>query len=90
LRRLAAALVVAADAADALDRARSGPALTLSRDGVSDAGRRREAEWPTLVAGAAIGVWGWRLELGLLVLALAVTGLLARLASSPPPWRSRR
>jgi hypothetical protein len=40
-------------------------------------GRRREAEWPTLLAGAAIGVWGWRLELGLLVLALAVDRVLA-------------
>jgi hypothetical protein len=26
--------------------------------------RRHDAEWPALIAGAAIAVWGWRLELG--------------------------
>jgi hypothetical protein len=48
--------------------------------------RGREAEWPTLLAGAALGVWGWRLELGLLGLIAgvqrAVAGVLGELAAA--------
>jgi hypothetical protein len=40
---------------------------------------RRDTAWPTLLAEAAAGVWGWRLELALLVLMVAVQRLLARL-----------
>jgi hypothetical protein len=48
--------------------------------------RGREGEWPALLAGAAVGVWGWRLELGLLGLIVgvqrAVAGVLGELAAA--------
>jgi hypothetical protein len=34
--------------------------------------RREDAEWPALVAGGAVAVWGWRLELA--AVALLVVG----------------
>jgi hypothetical protein len=39
-------------------------------------GRRTEPEWPLVAAGAAASVWGFRLELGLLAVAMVVRGVL--------------
>jgi hypothetical protein len=41
------------------------------------AGRVGEAGWPVLLAGAAVGVWGWRLELAVLAAVLAAQRLAA-------------
>src|SRR4051794_33072024 len=41
------------------------------------AGRAGEAGWPVLLAGAAVGVWGWRLELAVLGAAVAAQRLAA-------------
>jgi FtsK/SpoIIIE family len=39
--------------------------------------RNTQTAWPVLLAGAAVGTWGWRLELGLMVLVLAAVRVLA-------------
>jgi hypothetical protein len=48
--------------------------------------RRRDAEWPALIAGAAVALWGWRLELasgGALVIGhLWLSGLAGVVAAS--------
>jgi hypothetical protein len=40
--------------------------------------RAGEAGWPVLLAGAAVGVWGWRLELAVLGAVVASQRLVAR------------
>src|SRR3954451_12357438 len=47
------------------------------RTGEMGGGRQNEVGWPALLAGAAIGVWGWRLELALAGLLVVVERLLA-------------
>src|SRR4051794_11955301 len=42
------------------------------------AANRRRGDWLELLAGAGVGAWGWRLELGLLVVLVGVQRLLAR------------
>jgi hypothetical protein len=48
--------------------------------------RREDSDWPTLMAGAAVALWGWRLELaGVALLALAhvrLAGLVGAVAAT--------
>jgi hypothetical protein len=48
--------------------------------------RRRDAEWPTLLAGAGVALWGWRLEVGVGGVLVAghvwLSGLVSVLAAS--------
>ena len=40
-------------------------------------GRRRDGDWSGLLAGGAVGVWGWRLELAVVIAIVAAQQLLA-------------
>jgi hypothetical protein len=50
------------------------------------ASRRGEADWPAVLAGAAVAVWGFRLELGALLAVTIVHGLLASMLASGVAW----
>ncbi len=46
--------------------------------------RNTQTAWPALIAGAAVGAWGWRLEIALLVLVIAAARLLATVLGELP------
>src|SRR3954452_3189776 len=58
---------------------RLGPARARGPPTVEMVARRQnEAAWPALLAGAAVAVWGWRLELALAGVLVLAQRLLAR------------
>jgi hypothetical protein len=46
--------------------------------------RNTQTAWSALIAGAAVGAWGWRLEIALLVLVIAAARLLATVLGELP------